>query len=67
MLFHRWRTMHRVFGSNEKASLMNSTNYFERLQLAAETMPHCLANHREEVRQYRRHDIKTPREKSTSK
>lgn len=44
MLFHPWQTIARVFRSNENSTPVNSTNYLERLRLAAETMLYCLAN-----------------------
>jgi hypothetical protein len=49
MLFHPWQTMARVFRSNENSDPLNSTNYLQRLVLAAETMKHCLANGSQEM------------------
>ena len=59
--------MARVFRSNENSGPLNSTNYLQRLALAAETMEHCLANESQELNKEVGTIKKTPFKKNTRK
>lgn len=60
MLFHLRQTKTRVFGSNEKSVSLNSTNYLERLLLAAETINSIVSRIQEKFEQKRRLDKNNP-------